>query len=394
MKDQQFPWDWTLEGQPFTKDKGKVFSCFACGGGSTMGYKLAGFDVIGCNEIDHRMMAAYKANHSPRYAYNEPIQEFKLREDLPRELYELDILDGSPPCSSFSMSGNREKDWGEEKVFREGQAEQVLDTLFFDFIDLAEKLKPKVVIAENVRGLILGSAQRYVDKILKSFDAAGYYVGFQLLNACRMGVPQHRERVFFYGIRKSLYTGLFADLFDSEPVLDLGFNERQILFGEFKDEHGVDENITPWVKERLDNMIPSDKSLSDINERLHGKVSGFNLQLVGDDELFPCLDATAPFFRKSDSLQCTTADYSRAGTFPSDYDFCGNKPKYIIGMSVPPVMIAKIATRVYDQWLVPYGDESRIEFAEEPCPKCGRFGKYDTCLSGNCMSTSMETQTH
>jgi DNA (cytosine-5)-methyltransferase 1 len=48
----------------------------------------------------------------------------------------LDILDGSPPCSSFSMAGNREKDWGKEKKFREGQAEQVLDNLFFDFIDL------------------------------------------------------------------------------------------------------------------------------------------------------------------------------------------------------------------------------------------------------------------
>ena len=51
--------------------------------------------------------------------------------DLPQELYELDILDGSPPCSSFSMAGNREKDWGKDKVFREGQAMQVLDTLFF-----------------------------------------------------------------------------------------------------------------------------------------------------------------------------------------------------------------------------------------------------------------------
>ena len=136
-----FPYKWTLKDAVFTKDKGKVFSCFACGGGSTMGYKLAGFDVLGCNEIDPKMIEAYKANHNPKYAYLEPIQTFKLRTDLPDELYNLDILDGSPPCSSFSMAGNREKDWGKDKVFREGQAMQVLDTLFFDFIDLAKKLQ-------------------------------------------------------------------------------------------------------------------------------------------------------------------------------------------------------------------------------------------------------------
>jgi len=95
-----FPYRWTLKDANFTKDKGKVFSCFACGGGSTMGYKLAGFDVLGCNEIDPKMIEAYKANHNPKYAYLEPIQTFKLRTDLPDELYNLDILDGSPPSQS------------------------------------------------------------------------------------------------------------------------------------------------------------------------------------------------------------------------------------------------------------------------------------------------------
>jgi DNA (cytosine-5)-methyltransferase 1 len=160
MKEHKFPYNWTLKDAVFTKDKGKVFSCFACGGGSTMGYKLAGFDVLGCNEIDPKMIEAYKTNHNPKYAYLEPIQTFKTRKDLPSELYNLDILDGSPPCSSFSMAGNREKDWGKEKKFKEGQAEQVLDTLFFDFIDLAKELQPKIVVAENVKGLLLGSPQK------------------------------------------------------------------------------------------------------------------------------------------------------------------------------------------------------------------------------------------
>ena len=162
-------YNWTLKEAKFTKDKGKVFSCFACGGGSTMGYKLAGFDVIGCNEIDPKMMEIYIENHKPKYSFLESIETFKQRKDLPKELYDLDILDGSPPCSSFSMSGNRGDDWGKEKKFREGQAMQVLDTLFFDFIDLAKELQPKIVVAENVKGLLLGDARNYVRRILKEF---------------------------------------------------------------------------------------------------------------------------------------------------------------------------------------------------------------------------------
>ena len=114
-KKNKFPYEWTLKDANFTKDKGTVFSCFACGGGSTMGYKLAGFDVIGCNEIDPKIMDAYVTNHNPKYSFLESITTFKDREDLPDELYNLHILDGSPPCSSFSLAGNREKDWEKKR---------------------------------------------------------------------------------------------------------------------------------------------------------------------------------------------------------------------------------------------------------------------------------------
>lgn len=185
----KFNYNWTLKDANFSKDKGKVFSCFACGGGSTMGYKLAGFDVIGCNGIDNRMMYTYCKNHNPKLPFLEPIQTFKERTDLPIELYQLDILDGSPPCSKFSIAGIREEAWGKKRHFREGQAEQVLDTLFFDFIDLAKKLQPKVVVAENVKGLLLGSAIDYVRRIYEEFDNAGYYCQHFLLNGAEMGLP-------------------------------------------------------------------------------------------------------------------------------------------------------------------------------------------------------------
>ena len=138
-----------------------------------MGYKLAGCDVIGANDIDPEMAYHYKLNHNPKYYYLCPIKDL-LTKVLPDELFNLDILDGSPPCSNFSMAGNREKDWGRKKHFREGQAAQVLDDLFFDYLNLAQRLKPKVCIAENVKGLIQGNAKGYVTMIMARFKEIGY----------------------------------------------------------------------------------------------------------------------------------------------------------------------------------------------------------------------------
>ena len=324
-----FPYRWNLKDAVFTKDKGTVFSCFACGGGSTMGYKLAGFDVLGCNEIDPKMIEAYKVNHKPKYAYLEPIQTFKLRKDLPDELYNLDILDGSPPCSSFSMAGNREKDWGKDKVFREGQAMQVLDTLFFDFIDLAKELQPKVVVAENVKGLLLGDAKQYVIQIYREFDKAGYYVQHWLLDASKMGVPQKRERVFFIAMRKDLAKPFlhFADLFTEVPKLELNFKEPKIPIKHFA--KGVAKKETQNYSESrfgdvmLDLNKPSNTIATDINRYW--------------------LDENTLIDKDTVSL---------IGSYPLDYNHLDfNNPQYLIGMSVPPVMTAQIANQIYKQWL-------------------------------------------
>lgn len=351
----RFPYRWTLKDAVFTKDKGKVFSCFACGGGSTMGYKLAGFDVIGCNEIDHKMIEAYKANHNPKYAYLEPIQTFKTREDLPHELYELDILDGSPPCSSFSMAGNREKDWGKDKVFREGQAMQVLDTLFFDFIDLAKKLQPKVVVAENVKGLILGEAKQYVRQIYREFDLAGYYCQHWLLDASKMGVPQRRERVFFIALRKDLAKPFLKqmNLFDILPEMNLQFNESEIKYSEFADYEG--ENISEYAKKAWDARKEGDANIAESKARVEGmKVSDMNTFYVYDDKVCQTLTAKGRHgsLLFSKPIRLSKSEFCNIGSYPQDYNFTNNNQwGYLIGMSVPPVMTAQIATQIYEQWL-------------------------------------------
>lgn len=134
--EHKFPYRWTKKDANFTKDKGKVMSCFCCGGGSSFGYKLAGYDVVACNEIDPKVMKMYLKNHDVKYSFNCDIRELITNINMgghimKEELHNLDILDASFPCSVFSIAGDRQKAWGKEKVFREGQKAQRLDDLAF-----------------------------------------------------------------------------------------------------------------------------------------------------------------------------------------------------------------------------------------------------------------------
>jgi len=359
LNSTKFPYNWDLKDSKTTKDKGKVFSCFSCGGGSTMGYKLAEFDVIGCNEIDPKMMAVYKINHRPKYSYLEDIRTFKLRKDLPKALYNLDILDGSPPCSSFSMAGNREKDWGKEKKFKEGQVKQRLDTLFFDFIDLAKELQPKIVVAENVKGILLGKAAsykiNYVNAIYKAFDKAGYYCQHYLLDASKMGVPQKRERVFFICLRKDLAKPFLKKIgfFKITHNLKLEFNEPEITFSE------IDEGILGKRKEinseyalKVLQNVTSSGVCQNFKKSLGGKLGGISfVQQVKNKRVALTVNANSRIAYLDGKHEISKNEICKVGSFPLDYNFLKQQPRFIIGMSVPPVMLANIAEQIYLQLL-------------------------------------------
>lgn len=356
--EHKFKYNWNLKDAVFTKDKGKVFSCFACGGGSTMGYKLAGFDVIGHNDIDKKMIDVYKANHNPKFSFLQSITTFAKRKDLPKELYNLDILDGSPPCSSFSMAGNREKDWGKEKVFREGQELQVLDTLFFDFIDLAKELQPKVVVAENVKGLLMGNAKSYVIEIYKAFDKAGYTCQHFLLDASKMGVPQKRERVFFIAMRKDLSEKFMhqVDMFTFLPKIEMNFNELPITFNKIKEKNAEitkENKLAKSEQIRWELRKYGDSSLADCDFRLRGKNSFFNESFIYNEKVLQTLTATKIAWNIlfDEPRKCSKLEFCYGGSFPIDYNFMENETGYLVGMSVPPVMTAQIASNIYEQWL-------------------------------------------
>lgn len=340
-------WKWSFKDYP-EKNGIKVFSCFACGGGSTMGYKLAGCEVLGCVEIDPKMNEVYVKNHHPKYNFCMDLRDFnKLpNEEIPAELYNLDILDGSPPCTTFSMAGDREESWGKKKKFREGQKEQTLDDLSFVFIDTVRKLKPKVVIMENVEGLILGKAFSYVQRIYAELKEAGYVTHHWLLKGEKMGVPQTRHRVFFVAVQ--------AKLGIDPSWLDMSFNYEPVLYREIKSKEGKPVDKERRLYKLLLQAQHGDKDLGDVVERLEGKTSLFSHRLIYDDSVMSTITAKCEFFRFSDRSGISDMDIIHSQTFPEDYDFAPWGPLYICGMSVPPVMMKRVVLKLIEQGVFEY----------------------------------------
>lgn len=326
-----------------------VMSTFACGGGSSMGYKRAGCTIVAANDIDPEMAWHYKHNLKPASYYLCPIGDL-LKRDLPSELFDLDILDGSPPCSTFSMAGSREKSWGKNKKFREGQATQVLSDLFFDYLNLVERLKPRVAIAENVKGMILGNAKGYTKLVMQRFREIGYRPQLFLVNAADCGVPQRRERVFFCALREDI----------EASALTLKPQHRWISAGEATQD-----------LQKLTSLEAQDTALTGVDKawehtkkggcyadyyrRAEGRNNAFSHQKINDIEPSPTLTATTDNFKHYGTpRKLTFREWKRLGSFPDDYQAKTDKiGKYMIGMSVPPKMTEAVARAVIEQWLQP-----------------------------------------
>lgn len=347
-------WHWNLKDYPKDKNGLKVFSCFACGGGSTMGYKLAGYDVIGCLEIDKRMNEIYKLNHNPKYNFVIDIRDFNKipNSEIPAELFDLDILDGSPPCTTFSMAGKREKTWGKKKKFREGQKEQTLDDLSFVFIETVNKLKPRFVIMENVEGLTKGNAWKYVQDIYKKFNEIGYKVNHWLLKGEYMGIPQKRHRVFFVATKYDI---------DIKKI-DMGFAYKPVEFGQIKSEKGSKSGLTDNLLNLIKYAKKGDRNLENACYRARGKNSFFNYCFVYDDAVAPTITAHCNNIRWSDKTFLSKEDIVSISTFPQDYNFNSDSLdtiSYVCGMSVPPIMIKRISLN-----LIPIIKEAKERFDE------------------------------
>jgi len=355
----------------------RVCSLFAGTGGSSLGYRMAGFRVLYANEFIEAARDSYRANMAAGTIIDERdirhIEPGDILEQIGLKRGELDVLDGSPPCSSFSTAGIKEKGWNKVKTYSDGA--QRSDDLFYEYIRILEGVMPKVFVAENVSGLIKGVAKGYFLDVLKKMKAVGYTVEARVLDAQWLGVPQRRRRVIFMGVRKDL-----GRLPVFPKPLAYRYTLRDALpwlsgFSTFKDGPQVSDLPAPTLlthgrqstrSEFVAVEPEADMSRFEVGKEWAKMIPDGN----GSDRFFslfrPALDApiptvtaeggTASLASVTHPLECrkfSIAELRRVCGFPDDFVLTGTYAQQWerLGRAVPPVMMRHIATQIRDNIL-------------------------------------------
>lgn len=186
---------WQDHLAPRDKNAPIVISTFAGGGGSSLGYSMAGYRELLAVEWDNNAVATFKLNFPDVPVYHGDIAKLSVEECMRlaelSEPGELDLLDSSSPCQGVSTAGKRLLNDPRNQLFRE-------------FVRLLCGLKPKVFVMENVSGLIKGKMKLLFAEIMRELKASGYQVRCKLMNTMYFHVPQSRERLIWIGIRNDL----------------------------------------------------------------------------------------------------------------------------------------------------------------------------------------------
>jgi len=363
------------------QNKFTVISTFAGGGGSSTGYRLAGGNILCVNEFVEEARNTYKENYPNTPILPDDIIKLSGQEFLDVTglgVGELDILDGSPPCSAFSMAGsvshgkgNTHKDaFGKTKGYSDIKEVSNIEDLFFEFLRVADVIKPKVIIAENVAGLTMGEAKQYFNKIQNTFEKIGYDVCAKVLNSAYFGVPQSRSRVFFIGVRSdiTLQIGLtfmnIESIFPTESkstvVLKEALNNLEYDDEEVKTLTEKFTNTAYWRDTGSKMPINPEKVLTGMD--YHHKGHHFNLKRVSLEKPAPTLtamgsnDTTAGAFHWNEPRKLTIGELKRIQSLPDDFVLTGkwNQQSERIGRMVPPLLLKSIADSVYENVIKEY----------------------------------------
>ena len=380
------------------QEKFKVISTFSGGGGSSTAYRLAGGKVLVINEFVEEAARTYAENYPDTVILPGDIKELSGKDFLDAAgigVGELDILDGSPPCSAFSVSGSLSHNiheeehidlwgnvtiekvpgkhsdgWSKTKNYSDGKKVENIEDLFFEFLRVAEEIKPKVIVAENVKGLTVGEAKSYFNKILNKFEEIGYDVCAQVLDSRYYGVSQTRTRVIFIGVREDVAekTGYnfmnISQIFpkpDTEVIpvkdvmIDLEYDAEEV---EYLTKKWI--NTAYWKQTGSKMPIDPDKVLTGMD--YHPKGHHFNLKRVSQYQPAPTITAmgsaetTAGAFHWIEPRKLTLGELKRIMSLPDDFKLTGkwNQRAERLGRMVPPLMMKRIASSIYEKVLEKY----------------------------------------
>jgi len=359
-----------------------VLSTFAGGGGSSTGYRLAGGKILAINEFVPEAQNTYRENYPNTLIIPGDIKkltgkDFMINTGL--KPGELDLLDGSPPCSAFSMAGsvshgkgNTHADaFGKKKKYSDIEGVENVEDLFFEFLRIADELKPKVIIGENVEGLTMGEAKEYFHRIQNTFEQIGYLVVADVLNASYFGVPQSRKRTFFIAVREDVAEKVginFMTMYQLYPDK----NKEQTTLGEaINDVINEDQEEINLLLEKLGPQTAVGKTLAKMPKDpdkvltgmdYHDKGHHFNLKRCSLRKPSPTITAMGNYpgvagtCHPLEDRKFTIKELKRIMSLPEDFKLTGQHKQQSerIGRMVPPLMMKALAESVYNKVLKPY----------------------------------------
>jgi DNA (cytosine-5)-methyltransferase 1 len=325
------------ELQEIPKNGYRVISSFSGCGGSCLGFKAAGYDVLSAIEFIPEAARTYRTNFPDTFVYEADIRDLRGEDILKRfdmRRGDLDVFEGSPPCSDFSIqrisSSGKEK--GKYKVYSE--TKQRVDDLFLEYARMLNELCPKVFVAENVANLT--KEEKYFSKFLSALENSneiGYSVGYKVIDFANLGVPQNRKRVVIIGVRKDLgIEPVFPE--ENHPIVTTREAIEDLV------DSLPDMEMTELEKKYC-SIIPIGAGidyLSNLRTKYGLKVMIFNHRRDIWDRPHLTLVHNTRHIHQLKNRWLTVQEGKRLSSFPDDFVLTGttNQQWERIGRAVPP----------------------------------------------------------
>ncbi len=316
-------------GKAIGNKKLKVASLFCGCGGMDLGiqgdfnflgkhFEELPFEVVYAADNDSYATAIYNSNFEHKCEIKD------VRDIVPSEIPDHDILLGGFPCQSFSISAQNPPRLG----YKDERGK-----LFFELVNVLKEKKPRFFIGENVKGLLSANKGKAFPMIIKEFENAGYHIHYKLLNASEFGVPQKRERVFIVGFRE------FDDYFKFRFPQPTTLNGSKVKLKQVIDSSADLEDKWFFSQRAIDGMLR-------VREKMNkGRVQDIEqpCNTISSHLAKVSLNGTDPVLMVDGKYRrFTPREAANIQSFPKSFklDVVSENRQYrAIGNAVPPVLM-------------------------------------------------------
>jgi len=294
----------------------RVLDLFAGCGGFSLGFQQAGFDIAGFVEWWQPAITTFLKNHPDAIHLGNDIT--KIPDETFRELKsKVDIIVGGPPCQGFSMCGKRDP-------------KDKRNSLYKEFLRAVRVIEPKIVVMENVQGLLSMKLEDkfVIDKIVEDFIQLDYFVSYKVLTASNYGVAQNRKRLILIACKLDLFPHPKNNIKTViEAISNISQETNAHLFF----------NTTQEIQEKISHLKQGEKLSRNFN---------FSRQRLFTNK--PSITTKPIFIHPIKDRFLTPRELARLQSFPDSFEFSGTKTSMVkqIGNAVPPLLAQAIAQKI------------------------------------------------